>query len=194
MIEFTWKGRKGSATATRLTDMAEVDIASSYTAGKNVKTTWLKMLHSGHSPIRVIQWRIELKEIPSFVNGHLVRHKIGVEPFIKSLREDRCGNGDETRWSPQDGVFYMNPQSLMTMATRRLCCQSSDATRMIAYAIVDAVAETDNDLASQMVPMCIYRGGICHEFKSCGLCPHWTKMRSDYSVWRGDQRKIKPIQ
>lgn len=177
MIEININGHKATVSATRLTDMKEVDIASSETVGKNVKTSWLGMLHSEHSPIRVIQWRIELKEIPTFVNGHLVRHKVGVEPFIKSLREDRCGKGDENRWSPQNGTFYMNPQSLMTMARRRLCTCASAETRLIMKAIVDAVAETDIELASQMVPMCIYRNGICHEFKSCGISPHYKKVQ-----------------
>ena len=47
------------------------------------------MLMSEHSPIRCLQFRIRLENLPYWVSVHLVRHKLGVEHFISSQRDDR---------------------------------------------------------------------------------------------------------
>lgn len=42
-----------------------------------------------HSPLRQDEYCIEMKNIPSFVSVHMVRHKIGVEHFVLTSRDDR---------------------------------------------------------------------------------------------------------
>lgn len=158
----------------RLTGFEELNIASSTTVGKQVEVDWNGMLHSEHSPIRTIMYRVELENIPSFVSVHLVRHKIGVEHFVKSLREDRCGTGDEDRWSPVDHVMILNAQTLMNMARRRICRKASVQTQETMNGIKAVVGLFDPILSSHLVPMCEYRGDLCHEFKSCGYRPHYS--------------------
>ena len=77
-------------TVTKLTDKSLVDRACSFTAGSSVEVKSLyKMYKSEHSPIRTQMFWIEMEDIPTFVSVHLVRHKIGVEHFVKSNRLDR---------------------------------------------------------------------------------------------------------
>jgi thymidylate synthase ThyX len=166
-------------SVSRITEHMEMDIASSATAGKSVKVDWDRMLHSEHSPIRTVMYRIEMKGIPSFVSVHLVRHKIGVEHFVKSLRVDRCGTGNEDRWSPVDHVMILNAQALMNLARRRLCKKASLETQEAMKGIKKAVAIIDPVLARHLVPMCVYRGDVCHEFKSCGYRPHYTERNEE---------------
>ncbi len=52
-----------------------------------------KMLMSEHSPIRCLQFRIRLENLPYWVSVHLVRHKLGVEHFVSTQRNDRQVTG-----------------------------------------------------------------------------------------------------
>ena len=169
--------RTCTATATLLVGIEEASIATSATIGKDIKVSWDRMLHAEHSPVRTVTYRIRLDNIPSFVSTHLVRHKIGVEHFVQSLREDRGGKGDEDRWSPVCHTMTANAQALMNMARRRLCRKASQETQDAMTAIRLAVHDIDAVLAQHLVPMCEYRGNTCHEFSSCGHRPHYTKPR-----------------
>ena len=61
--------------------------------GKEVSSEFKrKMLMSEHSPIRCLQFRIRLV-IPYWVSVHLVRHKLGVEHFVSTQRDDRQVTG-----------------------------------------------------------------------------------------------------
>ena len=55
-------------------------------SGKPSKISRDKLFMSEHSPIRTIQYWVELQGIPSFVSTHLVRHKLGIEHFVESNR------------------------------------------------------------------------------------------------------------
>ena len=77
-------------TVTKLTDKSLVDRACSFTAGSSIEVKSLyKMYKSEHSPMRTQMFWIEMEDIPTFVSVHLVRHKIGVEHFCSTRREDR---------------------------------------------------------------------------------------------------------
>lgn len=52
-----------------------------------------KMLMSEHSPIRCLSFRIRLENLPYWVSVHLVRHKLGVEHFVSTQRDDRQVTG-----------------------------------------------------------------------------------------------------
>ena len=34
----------------------------------------------------------------------------------------------------------------------------------------DAAKEAMPEIAGELVPMCVYNGGVCHELQSCGRC------------------------
>ncbi len=158
--------------AEKLTDESLLRRACAVTMGTASSKAKLETLYDcEHSPIRTQIFWIEMRAIPSFVSVHLVRHKIGVEHFVKSLRNDRCGKGDETRESPVNHAMLINAAALIQMARKRLCVQAHVKTRHVMQAMKDAVARVDPALVQFMVPECEYRGGFCHELKPCGLYP-----------------------
>ena len=157
-------------TVKKLTDVDLLRAAceSTMQAGAESKMTLDKIYRCEHSPIRTQLFWIEMENIPTFVSVHLVRHKIGVEHYIRSNREDRGGNKKATRLSPVKHSMLINAQSLIAMSRKRLCQQAHPATVETMKAIKIAVDETDPDLAMYMIPECGYRGGVCYELKPCG--------------------------
>ena len=159
-------------SAEKLTDETLLRRACAVTMGVDTSMARLEALYDcEHSPIRTQIFWVEMRGIPSFVSVHLVRHKVGVEHFVKSLRDDRCGKGGETRESPVNHFILVNAAALIQMARKRLCATAHAQTRGVMQGIKDAVAKADPALAKFLVPECEYRGNICHELKTCKLHP-----------------------
>src|SRR5687768_12656406 len=79
-----------------LTDLATVQRAAQMTThGQPIKAPLRAWYRTEHSPVRVRMFWLELLEIPTFVSVHLTRHKIGVDHFVQSMRDDRGGAGDD---------------------------------------------------------------------------------------------------
>lgn len=153
----------------KITDKALCDLACSYTAGKDILVNSMyKMYVSEHSPSRTQLFTVAMDNIPTFVSVHLVRHKVGVEHFVKSNREDRGGDTTAGRLTPVNHLMLCNAQALINMARKRLCGKASVETQQVFQEIWYAVHEVDPELAKCMVPDCMYRGRCC-EFVSCGL-------------------------
>lgn len=134
----------------------------------NVTVSMKRLYESEHSPIRTRWFWIELYEIPYFVHTHLRTHKTGgTEHFTQTGREDR-GAQSSDRWVTVNHAIMINSQSLINMARKRLCNKAHSETLNVMDKIKEAIAVIDPDLASCMVPECEYRGGVCHELKSCG--------------------------
>ena len=72
------------------------------------------------------------------------------------------------RYAPTDLSFIINAEALMNMAHKRLCSKASPETRKLMAMIKHEIEVVDPALARHLVPMCVYRGGICSEPKSCG--------------------------
>lgn len=131
------------------------------------------LLDSEHSPIRVVTYRITMRDIPYWVSVHFVRHKIGVEHFVSTQRSDRTGTPREKL--PQDNLvthtMVLNAQAILNISRRRLCTCASKDTRAVWQEVVRQLKKVDPMLASLCVPMCEYRGKVCHEHMSpCGMC------------------------
>lgn len=158
-------------TAERLTDKDAWRRAAAATMGGRLptRTTWAQMLRCEHSPIRACWYRLTL-EVPAFVSVHFVRHKVGVEHYVQSLRDDRGGDGSEGRNTPVLHLMDANAQALIGMARKRLCKQAHAQTREAMILIVEAVRGIDPDLAACLVPECVYRGG-CRELRGCKTAP-----------------------
>ena len=155
-------------TVTKLTLHKLMNEACAATTGGRVPNIDpYRLYKSEHSPIRTQLFWVEMRGIPTFVSVHLVRHKIGVEHFVKSNRPDRGGDGEANRMTPVDHCMFINAQALITMARKRLCNKASVQTRGVMYEIRDQVSLVDDALARAMVPDCIYRHE-CHELKPCG--------------------------
>lgn len=134
-----------------------------------------------HSPIRTQMFWIEMLGIPTFVSVHTVRHKIWMEHFVLSNREDRGGSGVEDRFTPVDHGIWTNAQALISMAQARLCYAAHPMTQQIMKEIRKAISVVDPDLANYLVPYCVYRNGVCKEPKPCG----------NYKVTRYDPKSIE---
>ena len=142
---------------------------------KNVKEpdpAWKKsLLLAEHSPLRSVQLLIEVRGVPSYVQNHLVRHKVGVEFFVHSARPDRGGKPreEQRKTDPCNMLMSANPQALINIARKRLCSRAEAITRSFIKSIKDDIREIEPELAAVMVPECIYRG-FCPEGKrGCGF-------------------------
>lgn len=154
---------------SRLTDKLLLDRACTFTVDKKVDVKNMKkMYESEHSPIRTQMFWVEMHHIPTFVSVHFVRHKHGVEHYCKSLREDRCGEGVENRWTPTNHAMWCNAQALINMSRKRLCYQASNETIKVMSMLREKVQQVDDPLALCMLPDCRYKNGKCTEFKPCG--------------------------
>ena len=128
------------------------------------KVTLRQIYAALHSPARSQIYKVTLHDIPTFVSVSFTRHKFGAEHFVKSNREDRPGHtGDKGRWQPVNHILIVNAEELIRMAHRRLCGQAHEEARKLMAMIRDSIALIDPDLASLMVPLCIYRNGLCDE-------------------------------
>lgn len=132
-----------------------------------------KYLTSEHSPIRYLRFIIRM-EIPYCNSVHFVRHKLGVEHFVQSQRNDRQENYDRKK-APQDSpvshIMVVNAQELMFMARKRLCGKADIDTQKIMRVIVREVLKTNPEFKDVLVPQCQYLHA-CPEFVSCG---RWIK-------------------
>lgn len=129
-----------------------------------------KILKSEHSPIRTLMFTIKM-EVPNYVSVHFVRHKYGVEHYVKSQRNDRQKEYDRCAARQDEIVTHtmdINAQALISMSHVRLCKQADKQTRKVMKIIRDAVIEVCPFMKGLLVPKCEYRGGLCDEFKCCG--------------------------
>ena len=86
-----------------------------------------------------------------------------------SIREEILELPNEfDRYAPTDLSFIINAEALINMAHKRLCSKASPETRKLMGMIKHEIEVVDPALARHLVPMCVYRGGICSEPNSCG--------------------------
>ena len=149
-------------------DLLRKACESTMQSGKTSSITLDAMYRCEHSPIRTQLFWLTMDNLPTFVSVHCVRHKIGVEHYVRSNRPDRGGNGEANRKTPIMHSALLNAEAIINMAKKRLCYQAHPETRMAMIAIKEAVEHADADLARYMVPQCVYRGGVCPELKPCG--------------------------
>lgn len=152
-----------------LTLLSDVNRAAEMTTHGQVCKAPLRLWYrTEHSPIRLRKFWIELQEIPTFVSVHLVRHKIGVEHFVQSMRDDRGGSSSQevTRLTPVNHGMEINAQTLIQIAKKRLCYKSHKTTVAVFRKMTKAIAEVDSELVKWMVPECASKG-YCPEFSEC---------------------------
>lgn len=142
------------------------------------------MCRSEHSPLRLVEYYIHIEGIPYWTTPHFTRHKLGVEWFQSTLRDDRTtkytGSRDEApQGMPVNLDCQVNAAELIFMARRRLCRMSHYVTRAVMRMIVDEIRRIDPVVAEYMVPNCVYRG-FCPETNGCG----YTKTAEFYDLCR----------
>lgn len=154
----------------------------------------IKMLYAEHTPIRLLEFDVTIKDVPYFVVMHLVRHSQGIEKFVATSREDRTGvpRTERRQTDLVDCQFSLNAQAFINMSYRRLCTGADAKTIEVWRGIVEKLREIEPELAFVCVPECIYRG-FCPEIVSCGLCdtPKYKKWREDYVNHLKETRNAK---
>jgi hypothetical protein len=158
-------------TAEKITSVDDLKWACEKTMhhGSADKMTVDRMARCEHSPLRTQIYRIDIDQVKTKVSVHLVRHKIGVEHFVLSNRDDRGGAGDDeiTRNTPVDHGMLINAQELIQMSRKRLCYNSHKETVATMMRIKSAVGMVEPELTPYMVPECVYRNGLCPELRMC---------------------------
>lgn len=132
----------------------------------------MQILQARHSPIRYLQFSF-LIECPYWVSVHLCRHHVGVQPYVKSQRNDRQDQYDRNK-APQDApvtmILDLNAEALITLANKRLCRQASFETRGLVGLMCGEVLDHCPEFVHELLPMCERNGGICYEMEPCGRC------------------------
>ena len=140
---------------------------------------WKKSIaRAEHSPIRLIEFLIKVENVKSWITVHNVRHKIGIEHWVSTQRDDRTG--EDRDFTPQgalvDYEFCVNLQELMTICRKRFCGQAHKETRQFWKEIIDELFRTAksgillNPIKDLFAPECVARYGKCPEMKCCGYC------------------------
>lgn len=128
-----------------------------------------QILKAQHSPIRTLMFTVRMT-IPYFSSVHFVRHKIGVEHYVQSQRNDRQSNYDRAL-APQNSmvshIMDINAEQLILMSHRRLCGQAEATTRYIMAKLCHEVLKRNPEFEGLLVPTCEYLHE-CPEFSSCG--------------------------
>ena len=131
----------------------------------------MRMLRARHSPIRYLEFSF-LIECPYWVSVHLTRHHVGVQPYVKSQRNDRQDQYDRNK-APQDApvtmILDINAEALITLANKRLCMQASHETRELVALMCAHVLQHCPEFTNELLPMCVRNGGICYEMEPCDL-------------------------
>ena len=138
--------------------------------GNEPSSKWKKkILLAEHSPIRLILVNWRWSDIKYWVSVHFVRHKIGIEHFVKTQRTDRTGKlrDEVSQDHPVDHECTANAQSLINISRRRLCSMASPETREAWKLFLESLKEKEPELYSVCVRECTYRG-FCPELTCCG--------------------------
>jgi len=159
-IKSTWRDVADSANTTIHMEAGEKEPSSKWKR---------RMLLCEHSPIRQHVIKMKWYDLKYWVSVHFVRHKVGIEHWVRTQRTDRTDV--DRNILPQDSLieheFDANVQAFISISRRRLCTQASEETRQAWKLVLDEIKEHEPELYSVCVPDCVYRGW-CFEYKSCG--------------------------
>jgi hypothetical protein len=156
--------------------------------GKEPSSEWkLKLLLSEHSPIRLLKFTYTFKSIKYWMSMHLSRHKVGVEHFIKTQRDDRTGVDRDNL--PQSALvnhtISLNAQAIINISRKRLCNKTHEETKHGWKCFLEDIRKTEHELFNVCVPECVYRNGICPEVESCGFI-HTANFKKALELYRGN--------
>lgn len=146
-----------------------------------------KILLSEHSPIRklIISWK--WTNLKYWVSVHLVRHKFGIEHFVKSQRPDRYIKSPNRDNEPQSALINheceANAQAIINISRKRLCNMAMPETRKAWEMFLDTLSPIEPELRSVCVKECVYRG-VCYEYKGCGY-DKTEKFQEELKEYRG---------
>lgn len=150
-----------------------------------------RILMAEHSPIRDITVKFRWNYIPYWVAMHWKTHHW--ESRVNSQRNDRQKEYDRTKAPqdvPVDFIGDANVQNLIDTWRKRLCRQASAETRAYAEDFKEALWEKEPEIASVLVPNCVYRG-FCPEMNPCGWWNVFAASLTRDELLDGQQRYAK---
>ena len=166
---------------TKLTNWNDVLNSARFTRRKELVDTVPSikfrrdMVIAEHSPLRCLQFFIDMYDIPYYVSVHFVRH-VHAQPFASTSRPDIDGNvppREEQRKTDLVNLrLLVNAQEIIHISRLRLCRCAEKETRQVWEAVIKELEYIEPILAKACVPSCIYRG-FCPELKCCGYCYTW---------------------
>lgn len=129
-----------------------------------------KMYLCEHSPIRVRSFIIKIKNVPSWLATHFVRHHVGYTPFVSTQRDDRNPSVQDRDSEPQGNLvtleIHANSQAIISVSRKRLCKGAHVRAQALWKQVLNEIEKIDAPLVKVCVPDCVYRGH-CFEHKSC---------------------------
>ena len=171
---FHFKAKTPELSFKKISSWQEVKKQALDTIGKkSVKqpdTRWkYRILYAEHSPIRSLLFQWTWENLKYWVSVHLVRHKYGIEHYVRTQRTDRTGvNRNEALQSaPVNHTIFINAQAVINISRKRLCNEASTETRTAWKQFLKKLKEQEKELYDVCVPECVYRG-FCPEFNCCG--------------------------
>ena len=120
---------------------------------KEPSSNWKRrMLLCEHSPIRQLFIKCKLYELKSWVSVHLVRHKFGIEHWVRTQRVDRTGiNRDELpQGSFVEHEIMATTQAMISISRKRLCSQASKETMETWQEILNSIKDIEHELYSMV--------------------------------------------
>lgn len=159
-IKGTWREVADSARTTIHKEAGTNEPSSSWKR---------RMLLSEHSPIRQLFINAKWYNLKYWVSVHLVRHKYGIEHWVRTQRQDRTGldRNELAQGNNVEHEILASSQAMINISRKRLCTQASKETREAWQSLLEVIKDTEPELYGVCVPDCIYRGW-CYEYKSCG--------------------------
>lgn len=128
-----------------------------------------RQLYSRHSPLRCVTYVVTLRGITREVADHLVRHNVGVLPFVGTQRPDLTGKPREGMYEKTTVSLVLNAESILNISKERLCVgKVKYETRVVWETVVKALMYADPFLAYACKKKCILYG-YCPEQATCGL-------------------------
>jgi hypothetical protein len=128
------------------------------------------ILRAEHSPIRQIIIKWKWTSLKYWISVHFVRHKFGIEHYVKTQRSDRTDTqrDDLPQSALVDHECIANAQAIIYISRKRLCNHAATETRTAWQLFLESLKNKEPELFSICVPECVYRG-FCPEPKSCGF-------------------------
>jgi len=106
-----------------------------------------RLLLSDHSPLREVRLLIEM-DLMNKTQNHVVRHNVGVQWFVSTLRSDIVDSDDLKvhRQTERSLAFSINLSALVGIIRKRTCRVSEDATVRLFQKLTEKVIKLDPKL------------------------------------------------
>lgn len=140
--------------------------------GVESKMNMAKFTASNDSILEITEYYAFCKA-PRSVAAQLRTHekKNGMYFWMGTARPDRADAvpGKYSREQEVPFVMKLTARAIKDIAHYRMCGKAEKPTRDFMSLFKAELCSVEPELAKQMVPLCVFRNGICTEFNSCGI-------------------------